>query len=313
MLDNLIYSLNATAPVFLVMLAGYILRQTGWVNENFVNVANKINFRLTLPALLLQDLMACDIRKVFDVKFVLYCAIVTSICFWGIWGLSRLFVKNKSIRGAFVQASFRGSVAVLGIAMIVNIYGEASLMPLVLIGAVPLYNIYSVIVLMMESNEEKGKSAKDVAKGIFTNPIILAIAAGMILSIFHVKFPTMVANTIGNFAKMATPLALLALGAGFEGASAIAKLKPTIVASSIKLLIQPVLFLPFAVWLGFRDAELLAILIMLGSPTTPSCYIMAKNMGNDGVLTSSIVVLTTVMSAFTITGLLFVLKTMGFV
>ena len=72
-----------------------------------------------------------------------------------------------------------------------------------------------------------------------------------------------------------------------------------------------VLFLPLAVRMGFREEELVAILIMLGSATTVSCYVMAKNMGHEGTLTSSAVMLTTLFSAFTITGWLFLLKSLG--
>ena len=55
----------------------------------------------------------------------------------------------------------------------------------------------------------------------------------------------------------------------------------------------------------------MAVLIMLGSPTTVSCYIMAKNTGNDSVLTSSIIVLTTLLSSVTLTGWIFVLRSLG--
>ena len=56
----------------------------------------------------------------------------------------------------------------------------------------------------------------------------------------------------------------------------------------------------------------MAILIMLGSPATVSCYIMAKNTGNDAVLTSSVIVLTTLLSAVTLTGWIYILHSMGF-
>jgi len=317
MLENLIYSLNATMPVFLVMVGGYLLKRLKMTNESFVSVANKINFKVTLPALLLKDLAGSDITKEFDLNYVLYCAIVTTISFWGIWGLSRLFVKEDKIRGAFVQASFRGSIAVLGIALVQNIYGDSNSMPMVILGAVPLYNIYSVIVLTFESNEPGGKTVKDAIWGIAQNPIILSILAGIICSLLRTglgfSYPLILSRTVDNFAKMATPLALLALGAGFEGTKAVKKIKPSLVASATKLLIQPLVFLPVAIALGYRDAALVALLIMLGSPTTPSTYIMAENMGNDGVLTSSIVALTTLLSAFTLTLFIFILKTLGLV
>ena len=73
------------------------------------------------------------------------------------------------------------------------------------------------------------------------------------------------------------------------------------------------LILPFAIMLGFRNAELVAILIMLTSATTVSSYVMAKNMGHEGTLTGSTVMLTTVFSAFTVTLWLFVLKSGGLI
>ena len=81
----------------------------------------------------------------------------------------------------------------------------------------------------------------------------------------------------------------------------------------IKLAAQPLLVLPAALALGFDGEKLIGILIMLASPTTPSCYIMAKNMGNDGTLTASIVVATTLLASFTLTGWIFLLKTLGYI
>jgi predicted permease len=77
--------------------------------------------------------------------------------------------------------------------------------------------------------------------------------------------------------------------------------------------IQPLVFLPAAVALGFTGEKIIAILIMLAAPATPSCYIMAKNMNNDGVLTASIVVMTTLLAAFTLTGWIYLLKTLGLI
>ena len=89
------------------------------------------------------------------------------------------------------------------------------------------------------------------------------------------------------------------------------KAKPTVCAVLIKLVALPALFLPLAVALGFRDAQLMAILIMLGSPSTPSGYIMAKQMGNDDVLANGIIVLTTLLAAVTITLWIFLLRSFG--
>lgn len=316
-MENFIYSINVTMPIFLVMVIGYILKQIGMLNDNFVTVANKFNFKVTLPFMLFKDIAGVDIKAVFDIKYVLFCAIVSTICFWVVWGTAKLLVRDKTLRGAFVQSSFRGSAAVMGLAFIQNIYGSSAMGPLMIVSAVPLYNIFSVIVLTFEANDSTGidKKAKIRQAGIniCKNPIILSILAGLIVGLLGIQFPTLVNKTVSNVAQMATPLALITIGAGFEGRKALAKIAPTMAASMIKLVLQPLVFLPVAAWMGFSGEKMIAILIMLASPTTPSCYIMAKNMDNDGVLTASVIVMTTLLAAFTLTGWIFILKTVGLI
>ena len=297
-MESLIYSVNATFPVFSVIVIGYILKQIGMLNDNFIDVANKFNFKVTLPILLFIDIGSTNIIKDFEEV------------------LNRdLIMKDSSMTGAFVQAAFRGSAAVLGIAFVQNIYGDAGMAPLMIIGAVPLYNIYSVIVLTFEGeNKEKGRNnIKKACINIIKNPIIIGILLGILESLLNIKLPKMIDKTLENFAVMASPLALVAIGAGFEGRKALSKIKPTLTASFVKLVAQAALFLPLAAYFGFRDQKLIALIVMLGSPTTASCYIMAKNMNNDGVLTSSIVVATTLLSAVTLTMWIFILKSLGFV
>jgi predicted permease len=260
-------------------------------------------------------MMDCDIKHTFDGKYVLYCAITTITCIVVIWVSAKLICKDKTIVGEFVQGSYRGSAAILGIALLQNINGNSDMAPLMMLGSVPLYNIFAVIVLTFEnpttSSESIRKNIKKAILSICKNPIILSILGGMILSYFDITFPKIIYKTIDSVGSMTTPMALIVIGAGFEGGKAIKKLKPTVIASVIKLIIQPMIFLPLAVILGFEPEKIVAALIMLGAPTTATSYTMAKNMGHEGVLSSSIVVLTTLASAFTITMWIFILKTVN--
>lgn len=314
-MENLLFSLNSTVPIFLVMVLGYFLKTIKMLGPGFVKEANTLNFKVALPALLFLDISTANIRDKWDTSYVLFCAGVTTIAFFSIWGLAKLLLKDNSLIGAFVQASFRSSAAILGVAFIQNMYGDSGMAPLMIIGTVPLFNIYSVLVLTFEANsvrEDTNLSHKLKASvvNIAKNPIILGILFGLLVSLSGLTIPTMAAKTLKSVSNLATPLALIALGAGFEGKKAIAKLKPTIAASLIKLVVLPALFLPFACLFGFGNEKLVALLIMLASPTTVSCYIMAENMDNDGVLSSSIIVLTTFLSAFTLTFWIFLLRTM---
>lgn len=317
MLDNLVFSLNATMPLFLVMVVGWLLKNRGMISDEFVKVSNKLNFNVTLVCLLFLDMKDCGIKENFNAKYVMYCFVVTLVCILATWICGRIFIKDKSVIAEFVQGSYRGSAAVLGMALIANVAGDTGMGPIMIVGAVPLYNIFAVIILAVESPDGETKNlkvlAKKAVKGVCTNPIILSLFAGMMFSFFEWDFPPIINKTMDSIANLTTPLALLCIGASFKGKAAIKMLGPTVTATLIKLVIQPLVFLPVAAKLGFGVAEMAAVLIMLGAPTTPSCYIMAKNMGHEGTLTASIVALTTVLSAFTVTFWVFFMKSFGWI
>lgn len=315
-MEHLIFSLNATIPIFLTMVLGYLFKQCRMIDEPFVKVLNRFNFQVTLPVMLFEDLAGADFASVWDGKYVLFCFGVTFVSIFAIWGISSLLLKEKDVVGEFTQGCYRSSAAVLGLAFIQNIYGTSLMAPLMIIGTVPLYNVMAVVILSFTGPGEHKLNKEGLKKsimGIAQNPIIISIVLGIAVSLMHVEFPYIVDKTIHNFSVMASPLALIGLGAGFEGRKAVKKLRLTAVCTAVKLLLLPAMFLPVALWMGFTGEKLVAILVMLGSATTPSCYIMAKNMGHEGVLTSGPVVATTFFSSISLTFWIFVLKCIGMI
>jgi malate permease and related proteins len=314
-MNNFIFSLNATVPIFLVILLGWILMQKHMLTKEFTTVADKFVFKIALPCLLFKDIATANIKESFNPTFVLFCMITTTIMFLTAWLLTALFMKDKSMVGAFIQASVRGSSAVLGIAFVQNIYGNSGMAPMMIVASVPLYNIFSVIILTFNSNETTRDTSKIKTAfiNVLKNPIIIAIFAALLVALLEIPIPDMAFKTVNSVAATATPLALLVVGATFEGKKAISKIKPTMLATFIKLILLPALFLPIAYLYGFRNSEMVAILVMLASPTTVTCYIMAKNMHNDAVLSSSIVVTATLFSSVTLTMWVYLLRSLALI
>ena len=347
-MDSFIYSINATVPVFLVMVLGGVIKKIGIIDEHFANVANRYVFKVALPVLLFRDLSKSDFKSQFEPKFVLYCSIVTILMFSLVWIFTEILMKDDTQKGAFIQGSCRSSAAILGMAFVQNMYSDTGMAPLMIVAAVPLFNIFAVVVLTFKAhpkevvvneidtyetvqnindNEEvvtnnitikktvshKTDNIKKACINIVKNPIIIGIVLGFISSMLNMKYPVIINKTIESIAQTATPIALICIGAGFEGRKAIKKIKPTLVATFIKLIGLAAVFIPIGVALGFRNQELVAALIMLASPTTVTSYVMAKSMDNDEVLSSSIIVLTTVLSSITLTGWIFILRTFGLI
>ena len=314
-MENLVFSLNATVPIFLMMVLGMLFRKIGWMDEDFAAKMNKFVFLIPLPVLLFGDLAKVDFKEVWNIKFVIFCFVVTFICIT-IAALVSCIWKDRSIQGEFIQASYRSSAAILGIAIIQNLYGNAGMAPLMIIGSVPLYNVMAVITLsLFAPGGGKLDTAKLIRtlKGIATNPIILGILTGMVWSLLHLPMPTILNTAVDNLGKTATPLGLMAMGGALKFGKAFARPKPLIACSFLKLVGYEAVFLPLAVLLGFSHDMMVAIIIMLGSATTVSCYIMAKNMDYDGDFTSGVVMTTTLLSSFTMTIWLYICKSLGLI
>lgn len=315
-LSNLIFSLNATIPLFIMMVLGFWLKKINFLDEHSTKKINQLVFKVFLPALLFIDLAKEDFVSIWDTKMVVFCFIVTVLSIL-IAAIISLISKNKADRGEIIQAAYRSGAATLGIAFMTNIYDDASMVALMIIGSVPLYNVAAVMILYMTSSENahhsKNELIKKTAKNVISNPIIIGIALGMLWSVFRIPQPAILEKSVTYLGNLASPLALIGLGASFEFFDVKEKWKETLGVTCTKLLLWCIIFLPIAIFMGFREEKLVAILVMLGSATTSSCFIMAKNMGHEGKISSCAVMVTTLLSSFTLTMWLFILKSLQYI
>ena len=321
-MENLIFSINATLPIFLLMVLGYVLSLLKLVSRDFAKQLNSFVFKIALPFELFVDMAGQDFASAWNGKFVLFCLAATflSICLAAL--ISRIVLRNdRAERGEFIQVAYRSSAAILGVAFIQNIYGEGhtAMAALMMIGSVPLYNIFAVIVLMTTAQDTQQQSAnrqslvRKTVLGIVTNPILLGIFIGFAWSLLRLPLPGIPKKVISDVGKMATPLGLIAMGAMFDPAAARKKAGPAIAASLMKLLVLEAVFLPAAVAFGFRGQQLVALTVMLGSASTVACYVMATSMGHEGTLTSSTVMMTTAGCSFSLALWLYILKSLALI
>lgn len=214
-MDNLIFCLNATVPIFAIILLGRLLRGRNFFSKQTLAEIDKLSFKVLLPILLFRDIAAGRITEQFNAKFFFFSAGVTALYFFAIWAGAALFLRDKSMVGAFTQGAFRGSQAILGVAFVQNLYGDAGLVPLMIVASVPLYNIFSVLVLTVTAPDARTADHHGVVRrtlrGIITNPIILGILAGLPFSLLSIDFPPMADKFLSMLGGCATPMALLSL------------------------------------------------------------------------------------------------------
>ena len=227
MLDNLLFCLNATIPVFLLMILGMAFMKLHIFDEVFVRKLNAFVFKVALPVLVFYDLCQEDFYTVWDMKYVVFCFLATLFSI-GLAIIVSFLLRDKSQQGEFIQVAYRSSAAIMGIALVQNLYGSAGMTPLMIIGSVPLYNIFAVIVLALFKPEREPLNRKQListAKSVIMNPILIGVLAGLLWALLQFPLPSIADRTLESIARVATPLGLMALGATFDIKKALAGIK----------------------------------------------------------------------------------------
>ena len=313
MLGNLLFSLNIVLPIFMVMLAGMVMRHTGLIGGEFVRTGNSLVFFIALPVSLFLTAYRTDLSHAFDADFVLFALIVTTVIFAVVWAAAELFIKDKTMIGSFVQGAVRGNFAILGLPLLANLAGEEGTTAgvLVITFVVPLYSVFSILVLSARSAEPRKVSVPGLLKMVFTNCMIVGILLGTAFAFFRVPIPELVLKPMEITAQLTTPLSLICLGGSIDMKAIRQKWKLAAVASTLRIAVVPLICLPLSYAVGFRGGELLTLLVMFGVPTAIAGYAMAVQMKADVDIAAASIVMTTLFSAFTLTVYIFAFKTLG--
>ena len=314
-MDNIIVSFNVIAPVFFLMVLGYLLvNYTSLADRQLTKQANAIVFKIFLPCMLFYNVYQSDIGAEIQSRI--------KLCIWAAGGLIILFillclivpkvVKQENQQGVVIQGIFRSNYVIFGVAVVQNMYGSKSTTTAAILSAilVPMYNFLAVVALSI-FGEKRETDWKKIIMDIIKNPLILSSMLGVVFSLLGIRLPTAVDTTLQDLAKLSTPIAFMILGGDLDFSKVKGNLKLSSVVLTIKLVILPLIMIPMVVMMGYKDADLLSALLAYQTPVAVSSYIMAQQAGADGQLAGQLVVFSSVLSIFTLFVTIFILRTMG--
>lgn len=326
-MESLIFAFGAVAPIVAMAAIGYFIKKAGMVDKNFAKTANKVVFKVFLPAMLFLNVYKIENIKSVDMGYVFYALGTTFIIFLAALVLSGFVTKDDAKRGALIQGIFRSNYALIGIPLAGSLFGEEGTITAAVLSAfaIPFFNVLAVIVLsVFGSRKEKIKPTK-IAADIIKNPLILGVAAGFaVLAVREIFSGAGIAFRLADIAPVmkvleylssaATPVALIVLGAEFEF-SAIAEMKKEIIFGTVmRSLAVPVLALGTAYFIfgdEFSGAQFAALTALFTTPVAVSSVPMAQEMGGDAALAGQLVVWTTVASGITVFIASFIFKAIG--
>ena len=312
MIDVFLFSLNAVLPLILLVAIGYVIMRLKVVDDIFISKANRFCFTVAFPFNLFNSIVRIDLENEVNWLLIGYVAIAILILFAILMITVPRFVMDNRQRGAMIQGIYRGNFLLLGYPLARNLFGEAGvgptamLLPVVII----LYNVLATFVLEYYDDRSVKANLGKVILSCLKNPLIIGAALGVVFALLPWDLPIFLSRTVEDVGKIANPLALILLGGQFNWKQAAGNTRLLLSAVAVRMVIVPISVIAIGVLLGFRGAELGAVFILFCAPTAVSSYIMAKNMNSDSDLAGQIILVTTILSGFTLFLGAFVLRSL---
>lgn len=311
MLSNFVVSLEAVLPMFIMLAVGMGVKRFRLLTETELRHLNKMIFVVFFPPMMFTNLYGTDIEEAVDWRLMIF-GIASVAVIYGVSTLAVLHMeKDPRSRGAMIQAIYRSNFVIMGIPIAVNMYGHGNLAVTAMMVAVivPIYNVLAVVTL--EVFRGGTLDFAGILKKVLTNPLILGAAAGLLSVLTGLKLPAVLEDVVGDMASVATPLALVILGASIDFKS-IRKCGRNLVACvAARLIIVPAIGLTAAALLGFRDIAFVTLIAMFAAPTAVSSFTMAQSMDSDGQLAGNCVIFSTAFACFTMFLWIFLFKNLG--
>lgn len=306
---------TAVFPVFIVVLCGFSLRRFGFVNESFVKASNDLIYYVLLPALLFYKIGTSRFDVAFSPGLIFGSYVATVFVFFLSSVIGRAFRFSPSVKGTFVQGSFRANLAYVGLPIVFNAAGDAALRKAgVLLGfMVPLLNFLAIIALILPHRNQRGEGGKGIFREVVTNPLIISSFFGILWSYFEMGIPQIFTRTLDILSSATLPLALLCLGGSFDFAISRSSYMLTALATFLKNLVLPLVAIFLFHLIGLRGDDMLTGTIMMGVPTAVVTYVFAFQLKGDAVLASTIIIVSTLVSSLSITFWIYFVRALGWV
>ena len=330
MTDSFIFAANAVFPIVLLTAFGFVLKRAGLLTGEFLDVGNRLTFRVLLPVMLFCNVYKIERLGSINIAFIVYGIAAVLVIFLLAVILCCVFTKDNAKRGSLIQAVFRSNYAIIGIPLAESLFGERGGAAAGVMSAfcVPLFNILGVVTLTLFNGGTDRKKAdiKKILTGIIKNPLIIGTVSGLaVLCIrglfvsagigFRLSDVTFFYKALGSLSSISTPFALIVLGGRFEF-SAVPKLRREIIfGTAVRNAAVPFLGLGAAYilrdCLGISGEHFACYVGVFATPAAVASAIMAKEMDADGELAGQLVVWTTLAGTVTVFVCVTVLRALG--
>ncbi len=303
--------INITIPFFGLIFFGTFLNHLGFFKNNGERLLAKTAFFVFMPAMIYYKIASTPAINFLNVDFILLYEIATIFIFVIAFPIGKLFKLKLNAIGIFGLCSAYPNYGYIGIPMALVAFGDGAAAPIALIifaNTLTLILMTSLYVSFHQGRNSTNSLFKLIIKTIISNPIIIAVTAGMLSAILGLELPHFINTSLFLMAGAAAPVALIALGASLSFGLLHNALGQIFSITLIKLLIHPaIVFFVFLLWSNEERVWVQTALLCSALPVAANVYMLANHFDVSVTESANAIVVSTLFSTITIPLILFFL------
>jgi predicted permease len=295
--------LELILPIFAVIFLGFFLKKAARVDEAFVQILNQLVYQVFLPVLVFWEISRAPFQDSFNPRLVFITFGAMGFLWLMVLVAGKMLGSRRAQVGVMAQGSFRGNLAYIGLALAFNLYGSPGVSKAgVLIGfMIPFMSFFSILGLILFRPVGRSKLGWGaLIRSVFLNPLILASFIGLGFSYGSWRLPAILANTLRLLSGLSLPLALISLGGNLSFRGIKGSLTPALLGTLLKLVFLPGIGVLLLCYGKVTGVDFRLTVILLACPTAVVTYIMAAELGGDKELSAAIIMLSTLISMFSL-------------
>ncbi|TLS70945.1 AEC family transporter [Aliarcobacter thereius] len=283
-------------PIFSLIMIGYLFKKISFPSNDFWPMADKLTYYILMPSLLIITLSKAKFEaNSITLILVSLLAILLTMIFLMIF--NKISSTSNNSFTSIVQGGIRFNTYVF-LALSGSIFGKDGLVlaAIIITFAIPFLNVLSISTFALYSQNNKIDFVY-LVKSIFKNPLIISCIIGAGINFVGVSLPISIENLLKILSSAALPLGLLSIGYTLVLKDITSAKKDLTITMFAKFIVLP-LFIFFLAKAFHLDEIMISILVLFAiMPTAPSAFILARQLGGDLSLMTTIITVQTIISA----------------
>jgi len=288
--------ITALIPIMALIILGYTLKRTKFLSEDVWSGIEKLTYFILFPSLLIRTLGNQSLTGAPWPSMLM--VIIGTVMISAI--LLIAFRKISSKNDATFTSIFQGGVrfnTYIAFAIAQSLYGVSGL-AMVSVAAgflIVLINLWCIFVFVFWG-KAKFKGVLALIKEIIRNPLIIACGIGWFLSLSGIGLHFVVGDVLEIIGRAALPFGLLAVGAALKLGGIKGHVSPIVISSLVQFAIKPLVASILIFFTGLSGIAAAVLIIAFMTPTAPSAYILARQLGGDTDTMASIITVQTLLA-----------------